>query len=58
MNVFEAGILPGIGLSGIIGGVVCKSYGVTAVVGGVVGEMFVGVFAGWVYGFVIIFLQA
>ncbi len=58
MNLFEAGILPSIPLAAIIGGVLCKSFGVLATIGGVIGGGIAGFFAGWLYGFLIIILMA
>jgi len=42
MNLFEAGILPSIPLGAIIGGVICKSFGVSATIGGIIGGGIVG----------------
>lgn len=58
MNLFEAGILPSIPLGAIIGGILCKSFGVLATVGGIVGGGIAGLFVGWFYGFLIILLMA
>ena len=58
MNLFEAGILPSIPLGAIIGGVLCKSFGVLATIGGIVGGGIAGLFFGWLYGFLIILLMA
>ena len=58
MNLFEAGILPSIPLGAIIGGVLCKSFGILATIGGIVGGGIAGFFLGWLYGFLIILLMA
>jgi len=58
MNLFEAGILPSIPLGAIIGGVICKPFGILATIGGIVGGGIAGLVAGWLYGFLIIILMA
>lgn len=56
MNLFEAGVLPGIPIGGIVGGILCKSFGTLATVGGVITGLFIGGFVGWLYAGIIIFL--
>ncbi|MBN2129887.1 MAG: hypothetical protein JW741_10340 [Sedimentisphaerales bacterium] len=58
MNLFEAGILPSVPVGAIAGGILCKSYGVLAVVGGVCVGAVAGGFAGWLYGYLVMFLMA
>jgi len=58
MNLFEAGALPGIPIGGIIGGILCKSFGTLATLGGVFAGMIAGGFLGWLYAFLILFLLA
>ena len=56
MNLFEAGMLPGIPIGGIIGGVLCRSLGILATIGGVCVGAIAGGFLGWLYAACIIFL--
>ena len=58
MNSFEAGILSGIPAGGIIGGMLCKSYGVLAIIGGVIAGMVAGGLAGWVYALLVLAITA
>lgn len=58
MTIFEAAIVPSIPLGAIIGGVLCKSYGIMATIGGVFVGGIAGGFAGWSYGIFIIFLMS
>ena len=58
MNTFEAGIISAIPAGGIIGGLLCKSFGLFATIGGVIAGMVAGGFAGWVYGFLVIAITA
>ena len=57
MNLFEAGILPSIPLGSIVGGILCKPFGILAIIGGAVGGGIVGLLAGWLYGFLLIILM-
>jgi hypothetical protein len=50
MNQIEAGILPSIPIGAIAGGIVCKSYGVLATIGGVLAGSMVGGCVGLFYG--------
>ena len=56
MNGFEAGIISGLPLGGIVGGMLCKSYGVFATIGGVIAGGVVGAFTGWLYSLLFIAL--
>jgi hypothetical protein len=56
MNAFEVGAFSGIAGGAVIGGVLCKSHGVLAIIGGVVGGGVAGLFVGVLYGFVIVLL--
>ena len=58
MNLHEAGIFPSVPLGAIIGGVLCKSFGVLATIGGILMGGIAGLIAGWLYGFLIILLMA
>jgi hypothetical protein len=58
MNLFEAGMLPAIPIGGIIGGVLCKSFGVFATIGGVLAGLVAGGIVGWCYAFLIMFMVA
>ena len=58
MNMSEAGVLPSAPLGAIIGGVLCKSFGVVATIGGVLCCSIAGLIAGWLFGFLIIILMA
>lgn len=49
MNQLEAGILPSIPIGAIAGGMICKSYGVLATIGGVLAGSVVGGFVGFFY---------
>ncbi|MCK4850505.1 MAG: hypothetical protein KAT11_04095 [Phycisphaerae bacterium] len=57
MNLFEAAILPAVPCGAIVGGLLCKSYGVLAAIGGVLVGGIAGFFVGWVYAFVTIFMM-
>lgn len=54
MNGFEAGIISGIPLGGIVGGVLCKSYGIFATIGGVIAGGVLGAFSGYLYSLLFI----
>ena len=56
MTSFEVGAVSGIVVGSIAGGVVCKSFGILAIFGGVVSGGAVGYFLGLVYGAVIVML--
>ncbi len=58
MNVPEAAILSSIPIGAIVGGTLCKSFGVPATIGGVVVGGIAAGFAGWCYSFFYGFLQA
>ena len=58
MNGFEAGIISGMPLGGIVGGVLCKSYGLFATIGGVIAGGVVGAFTGYLYSLLFIALFA
>lgn len=58
MNLFKAGIIPSIPLGIIVGWLLFKSFGVFATTAGILGGAVVGLFLGWLYGFVIILLMA
>ena len=51
MNLFEAAVIPSMLLGAIVGGVLCKSFGIFAAIGGVVAGLFAG-------GFFVMFLMA
>jgi hypothetical protein len=54
MTAFEVGAFFGIAGGAVAGGVLCKSYGVLAIVGGAVGGGVVGLFVGLLYGALIV----
>ena len=56
MTIFEAGVIAGMPAGATIGGVVCRSYGTGALVGGLAVGLVSGALAGWLYALVIIFL--
>ena len=56
MTLFEAGVIAGMPAGATIGGVVCRSYGTGALVGGLAVGLVSGALAGWLYALVIIFL--
>jgi hypothetical protein len=58
MNLFEAAVIPSVPLGAIIGGVLCKSFGILATVGGVFAGMIAGGFFGWLYAYLVMFLMA
>ena len=58
MNLFEAGVLPAVPIGAIVGGTLCKSYGVLATIGGVIAGGIAGFCGGWLYGFLLILLMA
>jgi hypothetical protein len=57
MNLFEAGVVPGIPTGAVIGGVICKSHGVLAVVGGSLVGAISGAVAGLIYAYVVMFFM-
>jgi hypothetical protein len=58
MNLHEAGAIPGVAVGAIVGGIICKSHGVLAAVGGsLVGAVSGGIF-GFIYACVMIILMA
>ncbi len=58
MNTFEAGVISAIPVGGIVGGILCKSYGLFAVIGGVIAGIVAGGVAGWVYSLFILVMTA
>ena len=56
MNTLEAGVISGIPIGGIVGGVLCKSYGLLPTVGGVIAGGIAGAFSGWLYALLIAFI--
>ena len=58
MNTFEAGVISAIPIGGIVGGILCKSYGLFAIIGGVIAGGITGAFVGWVYVLFIIFMTS
>ena len=58
MNTFEVGVISAIPVGGIIGGLLCKSFGLFAVIGGVIAGIFAGGLAGWAFGLFIITVSA
>jgi len=58
MNTFEAGVISAIPVGGIVGGILCKSYGVLAIIGGVIAGMVAGGVAGWVYALLVLAITA
>ena len=58
MNTFEAGIISAIPVGGIVGGILCKSYGILVIIGGVIAGMIAGGFAGWIYAYLVLFITA
>ncbi len=58
MTTFEAGIISAIPVGGIVGGILCKSYGVLAIIGGVIAGMVAGGVAGWVYALLVLAITA
>jgi hypothetical protein len=56
MTIIESGIIAGIPTGAIIGGVICKSYGILGVIGGSLAGMISGAAVGWLYAFLIMFL--
>jgi len=58
MNTFEAGVISAIPVGGIVGGILCKSYGLLAIIGGVVVGGIAGGFTGWAYAMFIAFVTA
>jgi len=58
MNTFEAGVISAIPVGGIVGGILCKSYGVLAIIGGVIAGMVAGGLAGWVYALLVLAITA
>jgi hypothetical protein len=51
MNTFEAGVISGIPIGGIMGGILCKSYGLLAISGGVIAGGIAGGLSGWGYAY-------
>lgn len=58
MNTFEAGVISAIPVGGIVGGILCKSYGLFAIIGGVIAGMVAGGLAGWVYALLVLAITA
>ncbi len=58
MNSFEAGIISAIPVGGIIGGILCKSYGMFAITVGVIAGMVSGGIVGWIYALVVLAITA
>jgi len=58
MNTFEAGVISAIPVGGIVGGILCKSYGLLATIGGVIVGGIAGGFTGWAYVMLIIFMMS
>lgn len=58
MNLFEAGIIAGVPTGATIGGVICKSHGVLAIVGGSFAGLVSGAVVGWLYAFLVICLMS
>jgi uncharacterized membrane protein YhaH (DUF805 family) len=58
MNLFEAGTIPGVITGAIAGGVLCKSYGVLAVIGGSLSGAICGGVIGFLYAAAVIILMA
>jgi hypothetical protein len=58
MNLTKAGVFPGGVIGGITGGILCKSFGTLATVGGVIGGLCIGGFVGWLYAGFVIFLRS
>jgi len=58
MNTFEAGMITAIPVGGIVGGILCKSYGTLAVIGGVIAGMVAGGVAGWIYALLVLAITA
>ena len=56
MTIIESGIIAGIPTGATIGGVICKSYGIPAVIGGSLAGMISGAAIGWLYAILIMFL--
>ena len=56
MNGFGAGVISGIPVGSIAGGMLCKSYGLLATIGGVIAGGVVGAFTGWLYSLLFIAL--
>ncbi|MHC4216015.1 MAG: hypothetical protein ACYSWP_21905 [Planctomycetota bacterium] len=54
MNTFEAGVISAIPVGGIVGGIICKSYGIWAIIGGVIAGAIAGSLTGWAYALLII----
>ena len=54
MNTFEAGVISAIPVGGIVGGIICKSYGLLAIIGGIFAGGIAGGFTGWTYALLII----
>jgi hypothetical protein len=55
MTIIESGIIAGIPMGAIIGGVICKSYGIPGVIGGSLAGMILGAAIGWLYAYLIMF---
>ena len=58
MNTFEAGVISAIPVGGIVGGILCKSYGLIAIIGGVIVGGIAGGFTGWAYAMFIIVMTS
>ena len=58
MTLIEAGVLSGIPIGGIVGGVLCKSFGILATIGGAALGVIAGGFLGVLYVFCVMFLAA
>ena len=56
MNLSREGASYGILIGGIVGGILCKSFGTLATLGGMIAGLFVGGLLGWLYAGLVIFL--
>ena len=52
MNVFEAGVISAAPTGAVVGGMIFKSHGIPAIVGGSFAGLMSGALAGWFYAFV------
>ena len=57
MNLFETGVISGAPTGAIIGGVICKSHGASAIVGGSLAGLISGAVCGWLYAILFICLS-
>ncbi|MHC4783798.1 MAG: hypothetical protein ACYTE0_12230 [Planctomycetota bacterium] len=58
MTLIEAGVLSGIPIGGIVGGLLCKSFGILATIGGAALGVIAGGFLGVLYVVCVMFLAA